>query len=220
METVGSGNLQSGFVLAIVLAAFLFAERLGGTDQLVKRVFQVGLGVVLAFAVIGGTTAFVRSPKLPSALEQGSSFSSSDGSSSSSDNSQVAQDYFRKVANRDSAKHTIHVGVGVLLLVAGIAALGRWPVTAPGGALGGLLLVLFGGVRTATTGADQTGLNALFSIYSSLFGSVLGSPARMVDVAHFIVLLGAAAFLVTFGLMRWDMPPRSKGTQPPAPAEA
>lgn len=215
METVGSSNLQSGFVLAIVLAAFLFAERLGGTDQLVKRVFQVGLGVVLAFAVIGGTTAFVRSPKLPSALEQGSSFGSSDGSSSS-DNAQVAEGYFRKVANRDSAKHTIHVGVGVLLLVAGIAALGRWPVTAPGGALGGLLLVLFGGVRTATTGADQTGLNALFSIYSSLFGSVLGSPARMVDVAHFIVLLGAAAFLVTFGLMRWDMPPRAKAPAPSA----
>lgn len=219
MESVGSGNLQSGFVLAIVLAAFLFAERLGGTDQLAKRVFQVGLGVVLAFAVIGGTTAFVRSPKLPSALEQSASFGSSD-SGAGGDNSKVAEDYFRKVANRDSARHTIHVGVGVLLLVAGIAALGRWSVTAPGGALGGLLLVLFGGVRTAAAGADQTGLNALFSIYSSLLGNVAGAPARGVDVAHFIVLVGAAAFLVTFGLMRWDMPPRSTGAQPPAPAEA
>ncbi len=202
MDSVGSGNLQSGIVLAVVLAAFFFAERLGGTDQLAKRAFQVGLGVVLALAVIAGTTAFVRTPSAPAGLLENSFGSSSD--SSSSQNLQGAKDYNRDAANHDSTRDMIHAGAGVLLLVAGLAALKRWPVTSLSGALGGLLLILFGGVRAPSPGTDQTGLNAFFSLYSSLVGGVFGGPSRGVEIAHFVVLAGAAVVLLAFGLMRWD----------------
>ena len=37
MDSLGAGNLQSGFVLAVILAAVLFADRLGGADFLVRR---------------------------------------------------------------------------------------------------------------------------------------------------------------------------------------
>lgn len=202
MDSAGSGNLQSGFVLAIVLAAFFFAERLGGSDQLAKRAFQVGLGVVLAFAVIAGTTAFVRTPSAPASLLE-SSFSTSD-SSSSPQSLENAKDYNRDAANHESARDMIHAGAGVLLLVAGLAALKRWPATSLAGALGGLLLILFGGVRAPAPGSDQTGLNAFFSLYSSLVGGVFGGPSRGVEIAHFVVLAGAAVVLLAFGLMRWD----------------
>lgn len=216
MDSAGSGNLQSGFVLAIVLAAFFFAERLGGSDQLAKRAFQVGLGVVLALAVIAGTTAFVRTPSAPASLMQ-NSFGSSDSSNQSL---QPVKDYSRDAANHDSTRDMIHAGVGVLLLVGGIAALKRMPATALGAALGGLLLILFGGVRTPTPSADQTGLNAFFSLYSSLIGGVIGGPSRGVDIAHFVVLAGAAVVLYSFGLICWDArrEPQAAAVEPGATA--
>jgi hypothetical protein len=215
MDTAGSGNLQSGFVLVIVLAAFFFADRLGGREELGKRVLQVGLGVVLAFTVIAGTTAFVRAPSAPGSLLE-STFNNSDESSSESLES--AKDFNRDAANHDSARMTIHAGVGALLLVAGIAGLRRWPVTTLACALGGLLLILFGGVRTPTPGADQTGLNAFLSIYSSLIGGVFGGPSQSVDIIHFVVLAGAAVVMLALGFMRWDG--RSEEAQAAAPETA
>lgn len=213
MDSVGSGNLQSGFVLAIVLAAFFFAERLGGSQELGKRVFQVGLGVVLAFTVIAGTTAFVRAPSAPASLLE-STFNGS--GESSSESLESAKDFNRDAANHDSARMTIHAGVGALLLVAGIAGLRRWPVTTLACALGGLLLILFGGVRTPTQGADQTGLNAFLSVYSSLIGGVFGGPSRSVDIVHFVVLAGAVVVMLALGFMRWDGQPE----QTPAAVES
>ena len=53
----GSG-LQSGFVLAVLIAAVLLANHLGGSAGLMKRITQVALGLVLMLLIFSATTAF------------------------------------------------------------------------------------------------------------------------------------------------------------------
>jgi hypothetical protein len=70
-------GLQSGLVLAAIVVAVLFADRLGGSDQLVRRIFQLALAASIAFAVIAGTTAGIRPPQYPDNASGSSSSSSS-----------------------------------------------------------------------------------------------------------------------------------------------
>ena len=55
VETAG---LQSGIVLAVVIAAVLFADRFGAGEPLPLRVAQVALGLLLMMLVLSVTTAF------------------------------------------------------------------------------------------------------------------------------------------------------------------
>jgi hypothetical protein len=197
----GSGGLQSGFVLAAIIAGVLFVDRLGGADGLARRVYQVGLGVTIAFVAISATTAFLRQPDLPEGLDSSSSFSSSDSSGSAKEKAQ--ESFFRDVANRNSEATTIHAGVGLLVLVGALASLRRWPTVALGGAVGGLLLILFGGVHGSSDSTSPLG--AIFGSYASIFGAAYGS-SRTVDTVHFAVLLSGGLALFAFGLNRWESP--------------
>jgi hypothetical protein len=226
VDSVGSANLQSGFVLAAIIAAFLFADRLGGSDQLARRVYQVALGVTIAFLAISATAAFLRQPDVPKGLESSSfsesssssssdsgspSFSDGGGSSTSDGRQQEQKDFLHDVADRNAQATTIHAALGLIVLIAGLAALRRAPTVALGGALGGLLLLLFGGVHGASDNANP--LTSFLGIYASLLGAASGGSSRWIDIAHFILLLGGAVALLAFGLLRWD---REAESQQPA----
>lgn len=197
MDAAGSVNLQSGFVLAAILFAVFFAERLGGSEQLARRMHQVALGVTVAFLVISGTTAFLRVPDVPSAL-QDEAFGDSDGAGEDGEE----LDYFGSVSERNSEATTIHAGMGLILVAAGLGALRRWKTPALGFALGGLLLVLFGGVQSNGSSGDPVSL--FFGAYASLLGTAIGPAGQARDIAHFAVLLAGTAALGAFGFWRWE----------------
>ena len=60
----GSG-LQSGFVLAVIIAAVLLANHLGGGAGLARKAAQVALGLALMMLVFSATTAFHGAPDVP-----------------------------------------------------------------------------------------------------------------------------------------------------------
>jgi hypothetical protein len=194
MEASAAG-LQSGFVLAVILLAVFFAERLGGSDELAKRSFQVVLGVALAFLTLSATAAFVRPPDVPESSSEGDVII--DGEESSQD---AELTFIQHLSRRNSVVSTVHAGIGIVFAVAGLAALKRWSNVPVGFAIGGLLLVLFGGVRTSGQEASDP-FSALFGAYSSIF---VGSAGQARDIAHFAVLFAGTAALVAFGLWRWD----------------
>ena len=200
-----SAGLQSGFVLAAVLGAVLFAGRLGGGDEVARRLFQVALGLLVAFLAISATTAFLRAPEAPGALfgvSSGSSFEDSSGSSGDQDNEQY--EYFEDVANRNVAATTAHAGAGIIALLAGLILLRRVRTLALGVALGGLLLILFGG----TTGSGATGdpSTAFLTAYAGLLGSSFGSVSRGLEIAHFVLMLGGTLALLLFGYTQFEVP--------------
>lgn len=204
--------MQSGFVLAAVLGAVLFAGRLGGTDEVARRIYQVALGATLAFVVMAGVIAFIRPPSAPAGLLTGSSSSSSSSSSSfqeqdtsSSKEQDAVKAYLKDLADHGATTRSVRAGVGLLILIGGLAALRRRPTVALGAALGGLLLVLLGG--SAATGGGGGGsdiFSSLLGVYAGLLGAAMGASSRGLDIAHFGVLAGGAVALLLFGLIRWD----------------
>jgi hypothetical protein len=189
------GSLGSGFVLAAIVAAVLFASRLGGGDEVARRIYQVGLGVLIAFAVVGATTAFIRTPELPDALRE-------DSFDSSEEQDEAEYEFFEDIANRNSAATTTHAGAGALALLIGLFLLRRLPTLSLGIALGGLLLIFFGGVPN--TGAGEDASSAFFLAYSSLLTSFLGSASLGLDIVHFVVLAGSTIALLMFGYTQWE----------------
>lgn len=194
----GSGGLQSGFVLAVIVGAVLFADRLGGGAEVARRLFQVALAAAIAFAVIAGTTAFIRAPDIAGAVEQSSSFND--------DSDEEQLEFFRDIADRNAAATTTHAGIGVLVLLAGLAALRRMSTLPTGVALGGLLLILFGSTRG---GGGAEPLGGFFTAYSSLFENAVGATSRGIDIAHFVLMLGGVAALLLFGYTQWEQPEAS-----------
>jgi hypothetical protein len=196
----GSLGLQSGFVLAVILAAIFFAERLGGSAQLAQRAFQVALGIALTLLVIGGTNAFMRAPDLPEEL-QGAFFQEEPPVSDAFVAEELAENG-RETARNAAEVRTVHSGVGLLLIVAGLAIFARLPVVSLGGLLGGLLLLLLGGPPQAG------GMNNFLDLFSTLFGTLLpgggGDAGQARDIAHFAVLLFGTGALAVFGYWRWE----------------
>jgi hypothetical protein len=121
-------QLESGIVVALLIAAVLVYDRLGGNDELARRMFQVGLAISLVFLALSATHAFIRPD------ESGNSilFSSSGDAADATD-----------TADRAAAATTIHYGVGVLLLVTGLGMLNRFHTISLGFA-GGVLLLFAG----------------------------------------------------------------------------
>ena len=202
-----SAGLQSGFVMAAVLGAVLFAGRLGGGDEVARRVFQVALGVLVAFLAISATTAFLRPPEAPETLFGDSSGSSGfeDGSGSFEAQQDEQYEYIEDVANHNAAAKTMHAGAGIIALLAGLVFLRRFRTLSLGVAVGGLLLILFGG--TADGGGASADLSSIFlGAYASLFSSAFGSASRELDIAHFVLMLGGTAALLLFGYTQFDAP--------------
>lgn len=212
----GANGLGSGFVLAVLIAAVLVVERIGGIDQLSRRLFQVALAVAIAFAAIAGTTAFIRAPEYEEADSSFSSSSDEDFDEQQEDEEEEQREFFEKLANRSATRTMIHFAVGVVALVAGVAALRRWPTTALAAMLGGALLVIFGGVRGGSAD-DLNPLTAYFAAYSDAVGATLGQRSMTVGVVNFVVMLAGALGLLALGLLQWDEPRRASGaTEPPA----
>jgi len=191
-----SGTLQSGFVFAAILLAVFFAERLGGSGELAQRSYQVVLALALAFVVISGTVAFNRPPDLEfdPQVFLGDSF---DSAESFEEASTVGQDSLRTAAEN----RTVQAGLGLMFVVAGLAALARLRVIPIGFVIGGLFLLLFGSPQQAAGSGD------VLDSFSALFGAFLpggGGVGQARDIAYFAVLLVGTGALVGFGLWRWD----------------
>jgi len=178
----------SSFVVAAIIAAFLFADRLGGQEQLTRRLFQVALGFALAFAVTSATAAFVRGDTTPFSEIMSLPASQQTAALFDNDNGSIS---------RDAA--SIKAGIGLGLLLLGFAAAGRWSTLPLGAALGGLLLLFAGGGQSG--GFD---LNSLST--SALFGALLGQAEEGSDIAHFVVMLVGTLLLLGFGYRKWEAP--------------
>lgn len=119
-------ELQSGFVLAVLVAAVLLMDRLGGQDELGRRLFQVALAAVGAFFV-AGVAGLIFGPDVS---EGTSVFGGESGD----------------VADEFLATQTAQIGVGALSVIAGLAMMARFTTLPMGIMLGGVLLILSGGV--------------------------------------------------------------------------
>jgi hypothetical protein len=215
----GVAGLQSGVVLAVILLAVLLADRLGGATQLTKRAYQVALGLALAFLVLSGTAAFDRPPAVPEELQQsimsGVSFGSGNGEEDQR-TSQLYQDSGRETAQNASEVRTIHVGMGIILVLGALLLFARLKVIPLAVMLGGLLLLLFGGPQMS--GQAAGGLTDIYSMIFSAMMPVLsgGGAGQARDIAYFVVLLVGVVGLAGCGFFVWEW--GKAATEPAAPA--
>jgi hypothetical protein len=128
-------ELQSGIVFAVIIGAVLLVDRLGGNDELARRLFQIALGVTLAYFVVSGTTFFIEPDAFGADM--------------------------RKEANREVAVRSIEFSLGILSILFGVGGLRQWRTIPLGIALGGLLLLLLPTGRVVT-GSGARG-DVLFS---------------------------------------------------------
>lgn len=178
-------ELQS-FVVAAIVAAIFLADRLGGSEQVNRRLYQVALGFALVFVVSAATIAFLRAEsaslsdilRLPAAQQSVALLSAND------------------TGDRTREAEAVKAGIGLFLLVGGLAATRRWSTLPLGAALGGLLLLL------ASGGSSSFNLENLGS--SALFSSLLGKASEGRDIAFFVVLLIGTLALAGFGYWRWE----------------
>jgi hypothetical protein len=194
-------ELQSGFVLAVLIAAVIAADRLGGADDIMKRLYQVAAAVAIALMVVSATTAFVRNDIDE---DNGSVFDSSGNSDS--------QEQLEDIIDRNTVAQTVHAGIGILLVVLGVGAMRRYRVLPLAVTLGGLLLLLFGGVRSSGGGSQD----ASSAIYSSLLGAYFNQGSQGLDIAHFVLMAGGTLALLTLGYIRDEDRATSAASPPPA----
>ena len=126
-------ELQSTFVMAVIIGALLLADRLGGSDEYGRRMYQVALAVALGLTVISGTAAFI--------LEHGDADSLFAGDEDG-DNTGV---------NRLLMSSAAQIGLAVAMLIYGISMLRRWTTVAPAFVTGGVLLLFVGGTVADVT---------------------------------------------------------------------
>lgn len=175
-------NLQSGFVLAVLVALVVFADRLGGQREVARRMFQIALGAALAFTVAAGTVALVE----PDRTEGASLFDVTVTTGNEDD-----QLTLQEVSDRSVIANTIRFGAGVVALLFGIGGLARWNTLALGVAFGGLLLLFAGG-----------GGNELFGFANLISASA--SSSREIDLLYFGVLLAGLGALFWYGYNEWE----------------
>jgi hypothetical protein len=175
-------DIQSGIVLAVIIGAVLLVDRLGDTDELARRLFQVALGVAFAYFVFSGTTAFIRVAGNPSDSQILSGLGSNDSSGAA-----------RELANRFVAARAADFSVGVLAILFGIGGLWRWRTVPLGIAVGGLLLVLASG-----TGGGASAYQLVVLADTSLHAS------RAANAVNFAILGIGFAGLLWFGFTTWE----------------
>jgi len=200
----GALSLQSGFVIAVLIAAVLVADRLGGDEVLARRGIQVVIGLALTLAVFSGTTAFIRSPEPPD-----STIFETTSDSDSEEAQEKLQEFAQKSAQRASESGSVHVGLGMVLAVVGGILLRRMRAIPSGFLLGGVLLLLLG----AGAGGEDFS-NFLTSFYGSFLGG--GDAGQSRDIARFVVLLAGTIVLLGLTWWRWEVP-EVESTPPPEP---
>ena len=203
---LGTLSLQSGIVVAALIAAVLLADRLGGDEGLSRKATQLALAFAITLTVFSGTAAFIRAPDAPESEE-----GLFDGSA---EQEEQLQDFLKDSAERDSEAGSLHLGIGLALAATGGALLRRLKAVPIGLMFGGILLLLLGAApQSGTAGLDVTN-----AIYAPLL-SVAKDAGQARDVIRFFVLLAGTALILGFAVFRWELPP-GKGVvaEPPAPA--
>lgn len=175
-------NLQSGFVLAVLVALVVFADRLGGQREVARRMFQIALGAALAFTVAAGTVALVEPDR-----EEGASLFDSAITTGDEDDQLTLQE----VSDRSVVANTIRFGAGIVILLFGLGGLSRWNTLPLGVTFGGLLLLFAGG-----------GGNELFGFANLISASA--SSSREIDLLYFVVLLVGLGALFWYGNNEWE----------------
>lgn len=172
-------ELGSGFVLAVIVAAVLLVDRLGGSDELARRLFQIALAGAIAFTVVSGANAAIR-------INSGSDsvFSSDSGDDDTQDQ-----------IDRVIARQTAQFGAGVVVLLAGLATMRSGRTIPLAGVLGGLLLILFSG---AGGSASSAGFYGLF------LGQLGAAASAEMALISFLVFFGGTAFLLWFGFRQYE----------------
>ena len=189
-DVVAGSGLQSGFVLAVLIASVLLANHLGGSAGLAQRAAQVGLGVVLMMLVFSATTAFHGPSAIPAtALE------------TLFESEQQSMELSNESAQRNSEVGTIHIGLGVIFVALGVVLFRRLSVITPAFLLGGVLLILLG---APTGGGGASPLNALTGLFGAVVPGAFGDAGDARDIARFVVLLVGTMLLVGLMYFRWE----------------
>ena len=168
-------ELQSGFVLAVLVAAVLLADRIGGSDELGRRLFQIALAAVAAFLVVA-VSGLIFDP--------GDAFTGA-GGFGDEDATDGADEYL--------AAQTAQVGAGAVLVILGLSMMRRFTTLPVAIMLGGVLLVVFGGSRS------PAGATSIFAIFSTFV------PASDdAQVANILVLAAALGGLLWWGMNQYE----------------
>ena len=189
-DTLGGSGLQSGFVLAVVIATVLLANHLGGSVGLAKRVAQVALGLVLMMLVFSATTAFHGPSAIP-VTELETMF----------DSEQQLTRLSNESAQRNSDVGTIHVGLGIIFVALGVALFRKLSAVIPAFLLGGVLLILLG---APTGGGVPDPFNTFAGLLSGILPGTLSDAGNARDIARFVVLLVGTVLLTGLIYFRWE----------------
>jgi hypothetical protein len=157
--------LETSFVAAILIAAVLVYDRLGGNHEVSRRLFQVGLAVSLAFVVLSFTAAFIRVDAVEGGFDVGN-------------NSASAIDQ----ANRLVAASSVHYALGVVFLVFGLAMLRRYHTVPLGFVLGGVFLLFMGGSGSpvgSSISLAQLGLHSTQKFDVAMFATAVGGTIAL-----------------------------------------
>ena len=191
-DTLANSGLQSSFVLAVVIAAVLFANHLGGSVGLAKRATQVALGLVLVMLVFSATTAFYGPLAIPvEGLELETMMESE----------QQVMRLINESAQRNSDVATIHVGLGIIFVALGVVLFRKLSAVTPAFLLGGILLILLG---YPTGGGVPDLLNTFAGFLSALVPGTLSDAGNARDIARFVVLLVGTVLLTGLIYFRWE----------------
>ena len=200
----GSG-LQSGFVVAVIIAAVFLANHLGGGKGLARKAAQVALGLALMMLVFSGTTAFHGAPDIPV------------GQLDSMFNSEMELvEATNDAAVRNSEVGSIHIGLGIIFVVLGVVVFRKMGALTPGLLLGGILLLLLG--APGDVGDQGTALGALGGFLTGILPGTFSDAGTAREIVRFAVL-AVGTLLLAGVLCCWDRRHPAASTDAPTDEE-
>ena len=200
-------ELQSGFVVAVIIAALFLADRLQ-VGVLQQRICQAALAIGLVLTVAAFTEAAVPSPNLEDLVDDFEALEQAQ-------DPQEVFDVTQETANDDDLRAMIQFAAGIGLVVAGMLAIGRFPVLSGGALFGGLLVLLAAG--------SQGGSDALSELLDFVIGDAASDAGY--DWARFVVFLAGTLILLWTGYTQFEEPlekrpasvgPSTDPSEPPA----
>ena len=177
-DALAQHGLQSGVVLAVVLAAVIFSNHLGGSETLAKRLAQVALGLVLVAAALAATNAITAASEFYDA---------------------VGNALTEETAQRVSEIGTLQAGIGISLVIVGVLFGRTLRVITPAVLLAGILLLLFG----LPHGAQVT----LLGLVNAIVAGSVGDAGTGHSIARVVMLLVGALSLAAAMYWRWERSP-------------
>ena len=184
---IEAAGLQSGFVLGVVIAAFLLAGRLGGSEVLALRAAQLALGIVLTMLVVSATAAVIGPPD-PHLVPSSQGLLSPE-----------SYEATVEFAKRSSVIGTIHLAVTIIFVAGGVALTRRWSALTPGFLLAGILLVLVG----VPTGWPDGYGDPLYLLTGGLLPGLRAIGDERTIVRVVVLLIGAVVLVATI-YFRWE----------------